>query len=84
MPEFFGLPITEVGATSLMVLTVLLVLTDKLVWHTRLRHLEKDRDRWQGIALQLLGVTEKLTVQAEVTNAVMQRLPDPAKDGEDA
>lgn len=70
----------DMGASTIVVLIILLILTDKLVWYTRLRAVEAQRDRWEGIALGALGVAEKLTVQAEVTNEVLTRLPDPAKE----
>jgi len=78
MPEVFGLPLTDLGSTTLLAVVFLAVLTDKLVWHTRLAKLEKDRDRWQQVALNALGVADKLTVTGEVTSALVAALPDPA------
>lgn len=72
-----GIPIIDAGATGLLVLVFLAVLTDKLIWHTRLHKVEKQRDDWQKIALDALGVADKLTVQGEATTAFMARLPDP-------
>lgn len=76
-PELFGLPVTDLGATGLLMLVFLSVLTDRLVWHTRLTKLEKDRDEWKDHALRALGVADKLTVQGEVTTALVAQLPDP-------
>lgn len=73
-------PYVDVGATGLLVLVFLAVLTDRLVWHTRLRAVERERDEWKAHALNALGVADKLTVQGEVTTALVQALPDPAKD----
>lgn len=68
-------------AAGVVIVIGLLVITDKLVWHTRLRRVEAERDRWQGVALDALGIADKLTVHAEVTTEVLTRLPDPGKDG---
>lgn len=69
-------------AAGVVIVMGLLVITDKLVWHTRLRRVEAERDRWQGVALKALGIADQLTVHAEVASEVLTRLPDPAKDGE--
>lgn len=84
--EFLGIPLENIGAGGLVTLVVLLMLTDRLIWHTRLTKAEADRDRWQETALRALGVADKLTVQGEVTTALVASLPDPAsrKAGEDA
>lgn len=66
------------GVVSVIVVMGLLVITDKLVWHKRLKAAEARADRWEQIALTSLGVAEKLTVHAEVSNEVLTRLPDPA------
>lgn len=73
-----GLPFVPIGTTGLLTLVVLLVLTDKLIWHKRLTKVELERDRWQQVALDALGVADKLTVQGEVTTALVAQLPDPA------
>lgn len=73
-----GLPVTELTGTGVLVAVAILVITRKLVWYTDLRKVEKREERWQGIALQALGVADKLTIQAELTNEVLTRLPDPA------
>lgn len=78
--DTFGLTPRDAGLGSIVLLVVLLILTDKLVWHKRLRESEKRVAKWEGIALTALGVADKLTVHAEVTNEVLTRLPDPAKE----
>lgn len=75
-----GLPIGEVTGPAALVLVALMVITDKLVWHTRLKAAEKRADKWEQVALSSLGVAEKLTVHAEVATEVLTRLPDPAAD----
>jgi len=80
--DLLGIPVQDLGATSLLALAFLLVLTDRLVWHTRLNKAEKERDEWKNLALKALGVADKLTVQGEVTTALVASLPDPgAREG---
>lgn len=74
-----GIPIVEFTGPAALALVALLVITDKLVWHTRLKAAERRADRWESIALSSLGVAEKLTVQAEVTNDLLAKLPDPTR-----
>jgi hypothetical protein len=82
------LPLGQLTGIGVVSVIAWLVITRKLIWHTDLQDaknegridlgkVEKERDEWKRIALSLLGVTEKLTVQAEVTNEVMSRLPTP-------
>lgn len=82
--DLLGIPVQGWGATGLLALVVLLILTDRLIWHTRLAKAEADRDRWQETALRALGVADKLTVQGEVTTALVASLPDPGarKEGD--
>lgn len=75
-----GLPVSELTGTGILVVVAILVITRKLVWHKDLRQVEKRAERWEGIALTALGVADKMTVQAEVANEVLTRLPDPGQD----
>lgn len=77
---FEGLPISEITGTGILVLVAILVITRKMVWHTDLDKAEERTKRWEDIALSALGVADKMTVHAEVTNKVLKHLPDPAKD----
>lgn len=74
-----GLPhLGEITGPAALVLVALLVITDKLVWHTRLAKCERERERWERVALEALGVAGKLTTTAEVTNEVLTAaLPPP-------
>lgn len=76
------------GAAGVCVAVAILVITDKLIWHKRLTEAkvewsqrlsttEVERDHWRDVALRSLGVSEKMTVQGEVTAEVLTRLPDP-------
>jgi hypothetical protein len=86
------IPLGQVTGIGVLTIIAWLVITRKLIWHTDLQEtkagdaanlakVERERDEWKNIALSLLGVTEKLTVQAEVTNEVISRLPS-ATSGE--
>ena len=82
------IPLGQLTGAGAVLIVAWLVITRKLVWHTDLEKAEqaadkilgkaeRERDEWKNISLSLLGVTEKLTVQAEVTNEVMSRIPTP-------
>lgn len=76
-----GLPVGEITGPAALVLVAVLVITDKLVWHTRLAKAEAARERWERVALEVLDVTGRLTVQAEVTNDVLTAaLPPPPRE----
>lgn len=77
-----GIPVVGISAPSVLFVLAMLVLTRRLIWHTDVRKIEDDRDYWRGMALDLLGVTEKLTVQGEVTNDLLSKLPDASEAGD--
>lgn len=55
------------------------VITDKLVWHTRLKKAEARADRWESIALDALTAGAQAGVRAaEVTADVVSSFPDPS------
>lgn len=85
MSEFLPL-LNSVSIVTTWTAVAVLVITRRLIWYKdHLRELaraEKRADRWEGVALQLLGVSEKLTVSAEVVSAVLAKLPDPGADDE--
>lgn len=68
------LDLTGPAALSLV---AVLVITRRLVWHTDLKKEVARGDKWEGIALRALGVAEKMTVHAEVTNEVLAAIPVP-------
>jgi hypothetical protein len=75
-----GIPIAllnGLGGMALWTLIGYLMLTDRLVWHTRLNKEIARGDKWEGIALRALGVAEKMTVHAEVANEVLTAIPVP-------
>jgi hypothetical protein len=75
-----AVPFGDIGVVGILSLVALLVITDKLVWHTRLRKAEAKVDELQRLLYVALGVADKMTTAAEVTNEVMSRFPDPARD----
>jgi hypothetical protein len=70
---------TLTGYGSLIVIAILTI-TRKIVWHKDLDFERRRADKWEGIALRALGIAEKTTVHAEVTNALISKLPDPAAE----
>ena len=78
-----GIPVANLGAGGLLALTVLLILTDRLVWHKRLRACEADRDEWKRMALESLGITGRVVGHAEVTHELISRLPNPGETPEE-
>lgn len=72
--------IDRLGAVSVLTLVAFAVITDRLVWHTRLKKTEADRDKWQKIAIEALtGPAQAGVRAAEVAVGVVSALPDPAQ-----
>lgn len=77
-----GLPLDPDSVTSIGVLVTVatLVITDRLVWHTRLKAAEERADRWEHVALDAMRTGTQVGVRAaEVSSNVISRLP---QDGE--
>jgi hypothetical protein len=58
-PEFppgLGMIFQQWGAAGVLAMVAVMVITDKLVWHKRLRSTEAERDHWRDVALTALGV----------------------------
>jgi len=65
---------------AIVVAFALAVITDKLVWHTRLKTANDRADRWEKIALEALTAGAQAGIRAaEVTVDVVGSLPDPEK-----
>lgn len=65
--------------TTVVVLSAvaLSVITDKLVWHTRLKKAEARADRWEAIALDALATGAQTGVRAaEVAVDVVSAIPE--------
>lgn len=69
----------KLSAVVILCAVALSVITDKLVWHTRLKDAEKRAARWEKVALDALmaGATAGV-VAAETAVEVVSNLPDPA------
>lgn len=71
----------RVTAVTVLVVVALAVITDKLVWHTRLKKAEERADRWEAVALEAMTVGTQAGVKAaEVAADVVCALPDPEFD----
>lgn len=84
MNELLGLMSPkELSLTAVLVGVAIAVITDKLVWHTRLKSAEKRADRWERVALEALQSGAQAGVKAaEVAVGVVAALPDPQGEHE--
>lgn len=74
-----GLPLGNIGATGLLALVVLLILTDRLVWHKRLDVLAKQIEVKDALIADLTKQNTMLLDSAVPTvNAVLSALHDAA------
>lgn len=85
MDELFTLAnVDRISAVAVIVIVAWLVITDKLVWHTRLENAEKRADRWETVALEALTAGAQAGVKAaEVAVGVVSSLPDPTRNPTD-
>lgn len=72
--------VDRVGTVATIVIVAWLVITDKLVWHTRLRRAEERGDRWEAATLRAMGSAQASVLAAEVTADILAAMPDPARD----
>lgn len=71
--------------TAALVAIALAVITDKLVWHTRLAKSEARADRWEAAALAAMQAGAKAGVTAaEVAVGIVSSIPDPQGDRDKA
>lgn len=68
------------GFVVAVVVIAIMVIMDKLVWHTRLKKAEDQRDRWEGIALRLMADAQAGVKVTEAAVGIIASLPDPARD----
>lgn len=82
--DFLTLDLLDrLGAVLILSAVALSVITDKLVWHTRLKRAEERAERWEKVALEALTAGAQAGVKAaEVTADVVSAMPDPARRGE--
>lgn len=84
MPALDGLSFDydSITAVGVLIAIAILVITDRLVWHTRLHAAEARADRWESIALEALTMSANVSVKAaEVSSEVLAHLPDPTGRG---
>ena len=74
--------LNQVSIAIVLALIALAVITDKLVWHTRLKNSEARADRWEKIALEALTSGALAGVKAaEAAVSVVSNIPDPGRKG---
>lgn len=68
----------RMGAVATVLAFALAIITDKLVWHTRLKNAEARADRWEQVAVNALTAGAQAGVRAaETTVGIVGALPDP-------
>lgn len=71
----------KLGTVVILTAVAISVITDKLVWHTRLRRAEDRAARWEKVAIEALTAGAQAGVRAaEVTVDVVSAMPDPTRD----
>lgn len=77
--EFMSLEMLDrLSAVAILVAVALAVITNRLVWHTRLKAAEDRADKWETVALDALRTGAQAGVKAaEVTVDVVSAMPDP-------
>lgn len=66
----------NVSIVGILILVAVAVITDKLVWHTRLKNAEARADRWERVALEALSSGAQAGVKAaETTVELVSALP---------
>lgn len=80
--EFLNLiPLDQLSGLVILAAVALSVITDKLVWHTRLKAAEARADRWEAVALNALTAGAQAGVKAAETAVdVVSALPDPGSE----
>lgn len=68
----------RLGAVVTVIAFALAIITDKLVWHTRLKKEVARADRWEKVALEALSAGALAGIRAaEVAADVVGAIPDP-------
>lgn len=68
----------KITGYGVIIIVAVGVITDKLVWHTRLKKAEKRADRWESIALEALTAGAQAGVKAaEIAVDVVSAIPSP-------
>lgn len=64
------------GVTVLLIISIL-VITDRLVWHTRLKKAEARADKLERMLFELMGIVKPTKVALETTTEALTKLPIP-------
>lgn len=70
----------QLGGVVVLATVMIMVITDKLVWHKRLEAAEKRADRWEKIALDQMDLARTGVRAGEVASEALSRLPDVARE----
>jgi phage shock protein A len=69
--------VDRLGAMTAVTLIAILVIMDKLVWHTRLKKAEERADKWEAKAWEAVQAAQAGVRAAEVAVDVIASMPDP-------
>lgn len=73
-----GLPVTDLGATALLALVVLMVLTGRLVPRRALDDLRTERDYWRQAAEERTEQLSRLLVGVDTSARALEAITDAA------
>lgn len=74
--------IDNLPAAVVVIIVALGVITDKLVWHTRLKKAEARAEKWERIALRAMASGARAGIEAaETAVEAVKAIPDPAGKG---
>lgn len=75
-----GLPIIDAGATALLSLVVLMVLTGRLVPRRTLNDLATERDYWRTAAQERSEQLSRLLVATDTSTKALEAISDVARE----
>lgn len=79
-----GIPVGVLTPSALLGVVVLLILTGRLVPRSALVAERKRAEAWEQFARDSLGITGRVVGHAEVTHKLLEQLPNPAREDEEA
>jgi hypothetical protein len=79
--HFITLP--SLGAGTVVVFVVILILTGRLIPRYLYQMLTKDRDQWREIALALTKQNQELMVSARISSKLLDTALPPSTEGRD-
>jgi hypothetical protein len=75
-----GLPVGDMGATALLAIVVLMVLTGRLVPRRTLTDLKEERDHWRTAAEERSSQLSDLLSATDTSTRLIEALTDATKD----